>query len=221
MRDEGLQSYYARRAREYDRIYDKPERAADLARLRGMVQGLVAGRDVLEIACGTGYWTAVMAGSARSVLATDAVEEVLAVAKGRSLPAESVRFALASAFDLRRVAGAFDTGVAAFWWSHVPRERLASFRDGWHERLGTGARVVLIDNLYVPGSSTTIAAADAAGNTYQDRRLEDGTTVRVLKNFPFEGEVASVLAGRAADLVEVRLTYYWVAHYTIGKAIAE
>ena len=62
-------SYYAERACEYERIYQKPERQADLGRLRSLAEGFFAGADVLEVACGTGYWTEVVARRAASVLA--------------------------------------------------------------------------------------------------------------------------------------------------------
>jgi len=43
-----------------------------------------------------------------------------------------------------------------------------------------------MDNRYVDGSSTPISERDADGNTYQRRRLADGSDNRVLKNFPTE-----------------------------------
>jgi ubiquinone/menaquinone biosynthesis C-methylase UbiE len=47
-------SYYADRAREYERIYQKPERQVDLRWLREFVGRTFAGCRVCEIACGTG-----------------------------------------------------------------------------------------------------------------------------------------------------------------------
>jgi|ERR1700677_4638263 hypothetical protein len=47
--------YYAKRAQEYERIYQKPERQADLRQLRGFVERTFADADVFELACGTGY----------------------------------------------------------------------------------------------------------------------------------------------------------------------
>jgi hypothetical protein len=46
---------------------------------------------------------------------------------------------------------------------------------------------VLLDNLYVPGSSTPISRTDETGDTYQLRALASGETFEVLKNFPTEG----------------------------------
>ena len=53
--DTALTHYYAARAREYERIYAKPERQSDLERVKAQLPPLFAGCRVLEIACGTGY----------------------------------------------------------------------------------------------------------------------------------------------------------------------
>jgi demethylmenaquinone methyltransferase/2-methoxy-6-polyprenyl-1,4-benzoquinol methylase len=66
--DTALISYYAKRAAEYERIYLKPERQDDLRQLRDFVEQTFAHADVFEIACGTGYWTEILARSAASVL---------------------------------------------------------------------------------------------------------------------------------------------------------
>jgi len=76
-----LHAYYAARAAEYDQVYAKPERQADLATLTGLLRERVRGADLLEIACGTGYWTLRLAEATRSILATDTTEETLALAR--------------------------------------------------------------------------------------------------------------------------------------------
>jgi SAM-dependent methyltransferase len=96
-----LAAYYARRAPEYERIYERPERRADLVALGARVRSLVAGADVLEVACGTGYWTERFAAAARSVLATDVGGEVLEIARRKTYPPGRVSFAVADAFRLQ------------------------------------------------------------------------------------------------------------------------
>jgi hypothetical protein len=54
--------------------------------------------------------------------------------------------------------------------------------------------VVFLDNRFVPGSSTPIAESDAEGNTYQVRTLADGSTHRVLKNFPDRDALMAIVA---------------------------
>ena len=210
-----LVDYYRRRATEYEAIYAKPERQSDLAVLRQALPQRLVGRRVLEIACGTGYWTALVAPLAASVVATDLAEEPMAIARTKAYPPGRVRFVLADAYQLAEDLGRFDGALAVFWWSHIPLRRIGDFLSSLHRRLQPGARVVLMDNLYVEQSSTPIAERDADGNTYQLRRLADGSENRVLKNFPSEAELRGALRPHAARFAYRALEYYWLAEYEL------
>lgn len=206
-----LVDYYRRRAAEYEAIYAIPERQGDLARLRELIPAKLSRARVLELACGTGYWTEHIAGVAASVVATDLAEEPMRIAQSKSY-AKRPAFVIADAYALPDSLGRFDAALAVFWWSHVPRQRIAEFLASLHRRLEPGAQVVLMDNRFVEGSSTPISEIDAHGNTYQMRRLGDGTRVRVLKNFPSEDELRTQLP---ASLKVQRLEYYWLADYRL------
>ena len=169
--DDALRRYYAARAREYEAIYAKPERQRDLRRLERDIPARLAGRRVLEIACGTGYWTRLLAQSAAHVVGVDASAQTLEVARAKGLPQDRVEFRLADAYALPDELGLFEGAFAGFWWSHVPRARQAEFLACLDRRLVPGARVTLLDNLYVEGSSTPVAETDPQGNTWQRRRL--------------------------------------------------
>jgi SAM-dependent methyltransferase len=210
-----LVDYYRRRAGEYEAIYAKPERQADLAVLRKEVPQRLAGRRVLEIACGTGYWTALVAPLAAGVVATDMAEEPMAIARAKAYPPGRVRFAPADAYDLPDALGRFDAALAMFWWSHIPLKQIGNFLTSLHRRLEPGARVIVFDNLYIDGSSTPIAERDAEGNTYQLRHLADGTQNRVLKNFPSESDLRTALALHARSFAYRALEYYWLAEYEL------
>lgn len=215
-RDEALIEYYSRRAGEYDRIYERPERQEDLAGLRDEVVRWLRGRRVLEVACGTGWWTEAIAPGAHSVLATDASAEVLQVARARLAGEISVAFASADAFDLGSVPGDFDAAFAAFWISHLARRELPGWLAGLHGRLGPGSRVVLLDNRFVEGSSSAVSRRDGAGDTFQVRRLANGEEHEVRKNFLDEEELRALLVGSADDL-RVRVSdYYWAVRYEVG-----
>ena len=84
-----MRAYYAQRAGYYERVYHKPERQTDLRAMEAWLPTQFAGRRVLEIACGTGWWTPHGARDAAHWLATDINEEPLAVARSKSLPAGS------------------------------------------------------------------------------------------------------------------------------------
>lgn len=213
MSDEPLQSYYAARASEYDRIYRKPERQGDLRAIERWLPPKFAGARVVEIACGTGYWTQFIAPVAAQLLAIDAAAETLAIAKSR-VPEGKVDFVLGDAYALPRHIGPFDAAFAGFWFSHVPKARRREFLLGLAARLEPGARVVLLDNRYVEGSSTPLSAQDADGDSYQTRHLDDGSTHQVLKNFPSETELQELMAGLGKHAAFTVWEYYWAFEYT-------
>jgi SAM-dependent methyltransferase len=210
-----LARYYAERAPEYERIYAKPERQGDLAKMRDSIRRDFEGRHVLEIACGTGYWTEVLASSAASVYATDINEEVLAIARAKPAIANNPNVCLvrADAYGLRGVPES-QACLIAFWWSHIPKARLAAFLEGVHSKLEPGALVLAMDNRYVPSSSTPVHRRDAEGNEYQLRKLADGSTHEVLKNFPSEAELKNSVANFTDNARLELLEYYWILRYT-------
>lgn len=207
-----MQSYYAARAPEYDRVYQKPERQADLRRLQQWLPPIFAGSRLFEVACGTGFWTQFIAPVASEVVALDASAETMAIAE-RRVPHGKVRFLVGDAYRLPQDQGKFNAVFAGFWFSHVPRLRQREFLAGLGRRLEPGATVLLLDNRYVPGSNHPISEQDADGNTYQTRKLDDGSTHRVLKNFPSEAELRALLAGLGEQAIFTEFEYYWALQY--------
>lgn len=210
-----MQAYYAARAPYYDDVYEKPERREDIAFLRGHLPAVFAGRRVLEVACGTGYWTQHIAPVAAAMTATDAIEAPLALAKGRPGVAD-VRFALADAYDLPEALGTFDAAFAGLWLSHILVQRRAAFLASLHRRLSPGAKVVFLDNSEVQLGDFPIAERDAGGNTWQLRRLKDGTEHRVLKNFPTRAELEAMIAGSGVRPAWRGLANFWLFEYETG-----
>jgi 2-polyprenyl-3-methyl-5-hydroxy-6-metoxy-1,4-benzoquinol methylase len=211
-----LADYYAKRAAEYERIYAKPERQADLAALKARIGKMFAGRRVLELACGTGYWTDVIAGSAAQVTALDLNEEVLAVARAKP-NASKVSFVRGSAYDIPDLGRRHDALFAGFWWSHVPLEKLDGFIADCLSAVAPGALIAFLDNCYVEGSSTALARRDARGNSYQLRSLDDGSTHEVLKNFPTEGELIQRVSKLGWGANVELLDYYWLLTWWAPK----
>ena len=208
-------TYYAERAQEYERIYQKPERREQLDELKDLVQVTLDGRRVLEVACGTGYWTAVASETATHVTAFDVNESVLALARAKGLDSRRVEFLHGDAYKPPAIARQFDAALVAFWWSHMPRGHIGGFLDRLHACLEPGANVLCLDNTFVPGESTAITRVDPDGNTFQTRRLENGHEFEVLKNYPTEEELRAVL-GSVAEEVEVKwLRHYWVLSYRL------
>jgi len=208
--DPAMLAYYADRASVYDRIYAKPERQSDLRILEADLPSALAGREVIEVACGTGYWTQHIARTAQRVLATDLTDETLQIARTKSLPEAVVELAIADAFNLPAERGPFDGALAVFWWSHLRPTECRAFLESLRKCLSPGALVILVDNLFVEGNSTPISRRDAEGNTWQTRKLGSGATHEVLKNFPTEDEMRVAVKGFGSNCRYRALEYYWV-----------
>jgi demethylmenaquinone methyltransferase/2-methoxy-6-polyprenyl-1,4-benzoquinol methylase len=205
-----MEQYYSKRAAEYEQIYQKPERQHELEWLRGRIPALLSERTVLEVACGTGYWTQFIARTAAMVHACDINDSVLEIAREKPIPKNRVDFFKADAVTLEGVPPGCDAAFAGFWWSHVKKSELAKFVQNLASKLEPGAVVVILDNQYAEGSSTAISRRDAEGNTYQMRHLANGEEHEVLKNFPTADELRSAVLPVAGEAHLESLTYYWL-----------
>ena len=222
-----LINYYAERAPQYERVYHKPERQADLQKLNRIVTEGFIRKVVLEVACGTGYWTEIVSHVAASVVALDINEEVLAFARTKPCAPGRVTFMRGDAFQLPKLPRGFDAALVGFWWSHVPKQRLRTFLTGLHAALEPRAQVMFFDNAYVDGSSTPVSRKDsdgnpvshrdADGNTYQERVLDGGSTHQIVKNFPTAEEMRATLAGMGENVEVQFLTYYWILTYRVRQ----
>ena len=200
--------YYAERAGEYERIYQRPERQADLVRLKSAIETAFAGRRVLDIACGTGYFSACAASRAESLDGVDANEATLELARAKGL--RNASFRAGDAYALGTPERPYTGVLCTFWWSHVPKSRIESFLQGVQRQVAPGAIVLFADNTYVEGTSTPLVRTDAGGNTYQSRRLENGASYEVLKNFPSAAELIAWGARLGAAIELRQLAHYWM-----------
>lgn len=211
-----MHQYYATRAPYYDAVYDKPERQADIAFLRQHLPARLGGKSVLEIACGTGYWTQHIAPVCARMVATDGTAEPLEFAKLRPGTGH-VQFFQMDAYAPDPQLGHFEAAFAGLWLSHVPRARLAQFFQGLHARLLPGSRVLLIDNAEVQCTDYPIIETDADGNTYQNRPTRDGGTHRVLKNFPTEAQLHAMVGAGATNMAYQALDNFWLFEYELHQ----
>jgi len=205
--------YYDRRAAEYDRIYerDDPARQEELGSLRNDLLSCVEGKKVLELACGTGYWTEAMSHVAESIIALDASNAVLRVAQKREYGCR-VEFVRGDLYALPVGSAEFDCVVAGFWVSHVPRAVLTSHLQELLQLVGAGGSVVLFDNVYHVESGELMQSEGASGDTYKVRELDDGSRHRVLKNYFDATQLRSLAeaAGFGAERIWIDLgEYYW------------
>ena len=207
-----LVKYYKDRAKEYEKIYAKPERQEDLKQASALLQELFKDKAVLEITCGTGYWTEQIAKTATSLIATDINDAVIEIAKQKDYGNANVSFEVADIYKLD-VTKKHESLFGGFIWSHIPLQELDRFIDTVNNLVTRGGLVVMMDSMYVEGSNLPVSQTDEHGNTYQTRKLDDGTSHLVLKNFPSESFLKDKLKDKATDIKVINLPYYWILTY--------
>lgn len=213
--DHNLKEYYSKRAQEYDEIYHRniPDRLKEQEYIGKKIQKLFNGKYVLEVACGTGYWTNYLARSARKILATDINQEMLEIAQKR-IHDESIQFLISDAYALPISVPSFTGAMANFWFSHIPKNKIRRFLTMLHQRLAPNSLVVFVDNIYnerVGGK--LIAKKD--GNSYKVRKLTNGSIYAILKNYYSKEELKKIFSQHSKE-VDIRyLKYFWLVAYKL------
>jgi SAM-dependent methyltransferase len=202
--------YYAKMAEQYDAVYDMEERGDDLDEICDEVAEAVAGHIVLEVGCGTGFWTEIAAESALSIVATDINQNLIDLARTRDLSGDQVTFRVADAYNLPGDLGEFTAILAGSWWSHVARADQEKLLAHWRDRFGKDLLIVLVDDVYVEGSSDTVARTDLEGNTFQIKSAPDGTRYEIPKNYPSDSALRKKLASSVREIKIVRLEHFWM-----------
>ena len=177
--------------------------------LHERVADLFAGHKVLELGCGTGYWTETLACSAESVLAIDTSPEMLALARAR-VDAASVEFQQGDAFALPDMVGRFTACFAGFFWSHVKREDQEKYLKQLRAKLGKEVLLVLIDDNFVEEATPPIARTDLDGNTFQIFATPSGNRHEVMRNYPADSSLRKRFASHVREVRIERLEHYWI-----------
>ena len=203
-------SYYRARASEYDEWflrqgrYDRGEahRQAWFGEVAALKQALLEARPrghCLELACGTGIWTEVLAQHCDAVTAVDASPEVLSINREK-LSSSSVRYVEADLFTWRPEE-TYDFVFFSFWLSHVPQERFAGFWDMVRGALRPGGRAFFVDSL-LENDSTARDHGPLDTSGVVERKLNDGRRFQIVKIFydPADLEARLVSEGWTAKL---------------------
>ena len=188
-------AYYSLRAPVYDEIYlrNDPGRQDELSDISKDIANYFSSEmNILEIACGTGYWTQILSTQVNSIIALDGSFDSLQLARKKDYPFDNVTFVLADAFNLRFIKGKFDGIIFNFWISHIPRNRMEVFISEVHSLLKPGGIVYCADNNNLPeygGELTTIAGEE---DGYKKRVLTDGSEHLIVKNYYNEDQLKVV-----------------------------
>jgi SAM-dependent methyltransferase len=191
--------YYAARAPMYDETagFTDPEAEQLRKPVKSRYREIFKGHSVLEIACGTGYWTKVIGEVAESVLAVDINPSVIDIARSRCKHLANVTFQIADAYTLNDIPPGFSAAIGIWWWSHMPKARINAFLTTLHSKLSPGAPVLFAD--HIPYKRNIIQSASDE-DSLEERLLPDGRSFMVIKNFTTENEVVHALADIADNI---------------------
>jgi demethylmenaquinone methyltransferase/2-methoxy-6-polyprenyl-1,4-benzoquinol methylase len=187
--------YYRARAGEYDEWWFRAgryDRGADFnaqwhaetAAVEDALASWLAERrpeHLLELACGTGLFTRLIAPRVARLTAIDASTEVIAINRAR-VGAGHVDYVQADLFAWRPTQH-YDAIFFSFWLSHVPEQRFAEFWDLVAAALAPGAAVYLIDSAFDPTSTAKDHVLPGREPGIVTRKLNDGREFRIVKVF--------------------------------------
>ncbi|HEX6718071.1 MAG TPA: class I SAM-dependent methyltransferase [Pyrinomonadaceae bacterium] len=188
--DEQL-TYYRARAPEYDEWfmrtgrYDRgaahrAEWFSEVAMIERALEPVVTGKQVLELACGTGRWTRYLARWAGHLLAVDAAPEALEINR-EQVRASNVEHREVNIFSWEPDS-LFDVVFFSFWLSHIPPQRFAAFWKTVQQALKPDGNAFFIDSLFEQTSTAlNHTALDRSGTA--ERKLNDGREFRIVKVF--------------------------------------
>ncbi len=214
---EEQKTYYHARAPEYDEWWLRTGRhdrgpefrsrwINETNEVRAALAAFGAHGRILEIACGTGWWTQQLAEGAKEVTALDASSEMLERCRARvetaGLGAERVRYVQSDLWDWtpeRR----HDEVFFGFWLSHVPEERFDAFWALVDAALVPDGRVFFVDSAASTGSSGASGQGEAAET--EVREISGGRRFEILKRYYEPEQLRERLAALGWEF-EVRTT---------------
>jgi SAM-dependent methyltransferase len=198
--------YYRARATEYDATFPSGDPfAVHSDRIRAAMRDFAPLGHALELAAGTGQWTALLAELADDLLATDASPEMLALNAAKVGDPE-ITYRVTDAFALEATHG-FDTVFFGFFLSHVPPSRFGAFWAVLGGLLAPAGRVFFVDEA-AHGLWDEDWVDREAGVVH--RSLTDGTTHRAVKVLWRPDELRARLMSLGWDAsVTAEGPFYW------------
>jgi len=209
--------YYKDRAKEYEQVYEwrDPNRQQEQDHLGKEIKKAFKARDVLDIGCGTGYWTQKTSMTAHRITGIDVNEAVLEIARSKTYGCPT-EFKKMDAYDMRFQPNTFTGALATFWLSHVRREDMDDWIEHMHSILAPGARVFIADNTYIEGVGGRLVAKEGDPNTYKLRTLNDGSQHLIVKNYFTAEELVELFSrhtiGVTADDVFHGRCFWWISY---------
>ena len=210
MNNQQLAKYFALLGEAVEDKYLEPDMDEDIDDMSIHLGNVLAGHTVLELGCGTGFWTEVAAESAQSVLAVDINANLIDIARERGMPEGKVSFRVADALDLPEDIGKFTAVLVSFLWSHLNKKEQEQLLATLKKRLGKDVLLVILDDSFVEGFSETIARTDADGTTYEILTAPEGERFEVPKSYQSDSALRKRLGNVGKEIKIERVEFFWI-----------
>jgi ubiquinone/menaquinone biosynthesis C-methylase UbiE len=210
MNNQQVAKYYALLGEALEDKYLEPDMDEDIDDMSIHLGNVLAGHTVLELGCGTGFWTEVAAESAASVLAVDINASLIDIARERGMPEGKVSFRVADALDLPEDIGKFTAVLVSFLWSHLTKGEQEKLLATLKKRLGKDVLLVILDDSFVEGFSETIARTDAEGTTYEILTAPEGERIEVPKSYQSDSALRKRLGNVSKEIKIERVEFFWI-----------
>jgi len=210
MNNQQVAKYYALLGEALEDKYLEPDMDEDIDDMSIHLGSVLAGHTVLELGCGTGFWTEVAAESAASVLAVDINASLVDIARERPMTEGKVSFRVADALDLPEDIGTFSAVLVSFLWSHLNKKEQEQLLATLKKRLGKDVLLVILDDAFVEGFSETIARTEPDGTTYQILTTPDGERIEVAKSYQSDSALRKRLGTVVKEIKIERIEFFWI-----------
>lgn len=201
--------YYRARAPEYDDWFYRRDRydqgeahtrqwRREIQQVRDQLRRVSGLGHILELAPGTGIWTAELIQISERVSALDASPEMIEINRAK-LGSERVDYQLVDLFHYQP-ARQYDMVFFGFWLSHVPADKLPRFLRMVHAALKPGGRLFLVDSRAVDLARKRAGTANL-GADLQRRALKDGRQFDIVKIYYDPAELTETLRAHGFDIL--------------------
>jgi len=161
----------------------------------------ISNKNVIEIACGTGNWTQILAKRSCRVLAIDSSSKSLELAREKVQTLNNVNFEIADAYSLENINDKYDVAYTADFFSHIPKKRIGVFLESLKKVIKPDGLVIMVEmsnkEFFLDKFDYF---TDDDGDLVNARQLPDGSVTEVVKNFYTEDELQELLKNRSDDI---------------------
>ena len=217
---DNLRQYYGKRANYYEKVYYRNdlERLKEQEIIEENILKLFKNKKIIELACGTGYWTQKLSKVASKIIASDILKEMIEIARMKKYFC-LIEFKIENVYDLTFKDKFFEAGFVGFLFSHIPKAKLTYFFKEFHRIFKVGALIFMVDNIFNEKYGGKLVKIPYDKNTYKLRKLENGKEYRIIKNYFSKDDLFKIFREFDNNFTSSNIFYgtdFWYTYYHLN-----